>query len=152
MMPETVPESPHPLFYFKYSLYLCGMVKDFIQYTEALELKQLGFDEPCFGVYATKDGYVRKSAYDENGDAPTYSQAFRFFREKYDLDYSLLPESSSGHRLSTRTFNIVIYKYHMNMNVQSEIVRIDGKIVRYNKREEAELACLKKLIAIVKNK
>jgi hypothetical protein len=152
MMPETVPESPHPLFYFKYSLYICGMVKDFIQYTEALELKQLGFDEPCFGVYATKDGYVRKSAYDENGDAPTYSQAFRFFREKYDLDYSLLPESSSGHRLSTRTFNIVIYKYHMNMNVQSEIVRIDGKIVRYNKREEAELACLKKLIEIANDK
>jgi hypothetical protein len=125
---------------------------EFVPYELALELKQLGFDEPCFGVYATKDGYVRKSAYDENGDAPTYSQAFRFFREKYDLDYSLLPESSSGHRLSTRTFNIVIYKYHMNMNVQSEIVRIDGKIVRYNKREEAELACLKKLIAIVKNK
>jgi len=52
-------------------------MKDFILYPEALELKQLGFDEPCFGVYATKDGYVRKSAYDEIGDAPTYSQAFR---------------------------------------------------------------------------
>jgi hypothetical protein len=34
------------------------------------------------------------------------------------------------------------------MNVQSEIVRIDGKIARYNKREEAELACLRKLIEI----
>jgi hypothetical protein len=28
MMPETVPESPHPLFYFKYSLYICGMVNN----------------------------------------------------------------------------------------------------------------------------
>jgi len=26
MMPETVPESPHPLFYLKYSLYICCMV------------------------------------------------------------------------------------------------------------------------------
>jgi hypothetical protein len=25
MMPETVPESPYPLFYLKYSLYICGM-------------------------------------------------------------------------------------------------------------------------------
>ena len=58
---------------------------EFVPYELALELKQLGFDEPCFGVYATKDGYVRKSAYDENGDAPTYSQAFRWFREKSGL-------------------------------------------------------------------
>jgi hypothetical protein len=36
-------------------------MKDFILNPEALELKQLGFDEPCFGVYATKDGYVRKN-------------------------------------------------------------------------------------------
>jgi hypothetical protein len=25
MMPETVPESPYPLFYLKYSLYICCM-------------------------------------------------------------------------------------------------------------------------------
>jgi hypothetical protein len=25
MMPETVPESPYPLFYFKVISYLCGM-------------------------------------------------------------------------------------------------------------------------------
>jgi hypothetical protein len=38
----------------------------------------------------------------------------------------------------------------MNMNVQAETVRIDGKIARYNKREEAELACLREMIKIVK--
>ena len=26
MMPETVPESPDPLFYLKYSLYLCNTI------------------------------------------------------------------------------------------------------------------------------
>ncbi len=30
------------LFYFNYSLYLCGMDKDFTLYEEAFELKQLG--------------------------------------------------------------------------------------------------------------
>ena len=138
------------------------MNKEFIPYEEAFALKELGFDEECLGVYRDKGEELWIDNFnpiefllkqDETAiKAPLYQQAFRFFREKYDLDYSLLPESSSGHRLSTRTFNIVIYKYHMNMNVQSEIVRIDGKIVRYNKREEAELACLKKLIEIANDK
>jgi hypothetical protein len=145
------------------------MSKDFIPYQEALELKELGFDEPCFAFYNYNSQLCRymnpdkdwnslnhqqlknsKITLPDTHTAPTYSQAFRWFREEHDLDYSLLPESSSGHKLSTRTFNIVIYKYYMNMNVQAETVRIDGKIARYNKREEAELACLKKLIQIVK--
>jgi hypothetical protein len=113
-------------------------MKDFVPYKYAFQLRHLGFDEQCFMLNDTK--------------TPLFSQAFRFFREKYDLDYSLLPESSSGYKLLDRTYNIVIYKYYVNMNVQAEIVRIDGKIARYNKREEAELACLKKLIEIAKTK
>jgi hypothetical protein len=135
------------------------MNKEFIPYEQALELKELGFNEPCFGYWKMSDWLIeektRTDGYthaDQLCSAPLFQQAFRWFREKYDLDYSLLPESSSGHRLLDRTFNIVIYKYYMNMNVQAEIVRIDGKIARYNKREEAELACLKKLIEIVKEK
>lgn len=142
-------------------------IKDFIPYNEALELKELGFDEPCFGYYdskstltvSTNKTVVKDWVWIDNSLipidmtlAPLFSQAFRFFLEKYDLDYSLLPESSSGYKLLDRTYNIVIYKYYVNMNVQAEIVRIDGKIARYNKREEAELACLKKLIEIVKQK
>ena len=37
MMPETVPESPYPLFYFKYSLYLCGMENNKEQMTPHIE-------------------------------------------------------------------------------------------------------------------
>jgi hypothetical protein len=37
MMPETVPESPHPLFYFKYSLYLCGMKNNEEKMTRLIE-------------------------------------------------------------------------------------------------------------------
>ena len=116
------------------------MVKDFIQYTEALELKQLGFDEPCFGVYATKDGYVRKSAYDEIGDAPTYSQAFRWFREKYNIDVSI---------------NTVYSKYNENTSKKYGGVTDNESVFTnvgfHNTYEEAELACLKEMIKIVKN-
>jgi hypothetical protein len=139
------------------------MNKEFVPYELALRMKQLGFDEPCMYYVDEQNNsfiYNFQTHPDEFIEwcgvtvisTPLYQQAFRWFREKYDLDYSLLPESSSGHRLLDRTFNIVIYKYYINMNVQSEIVRIDGKIAIYNKREEAELACLRKLIQIIENK
>ena len=115
------------------------MSKDFIQYTEAFELKQLGFDEPCFGVYATKDGYVRKSAYDENGDAPTYSQAFRWFREKYGL-YPDIHRIGAGGKFLACIENLI---------TGNSLEMVMDEPVDY---EEAELASLKKLIKIVKNK
>jgi hypothetical protein len=109
--------------------------KDFTLYPEALELKQLGFDEPCFGVYATKDGYVRKSAYDEIGDAPTYSQAFRWFREKYNLHALIMPKTTPS---NTTVYYIYKGKFEKNWNNCFETY------------EEAELACLKEMIKIVK--
>ena len=30
--------------------------KEFVPYQPSLDMKSIGFDEPCFGVYATKDG------------------------------------------------------------------------------------------------
>jgi len=106
--------------------------KDFILHPEALELKELGFDEPCFGVYATKDGYVRKSAYDEIGNAPTYSQAFRFFREKYGLCIVIKPIDDKKLDLGYNLLkNGLIMSAHLTY-------------------EEAELVCIKKLIEIVK--
>ena len=134
------------------------MEKEFIPYELALKLKTLGFDEPCFGFYLedgtwTPASYSREgTVYPSNTDllpewcaAPLYQQVFRWFREEHDLYYSILPRSTSGHRLSP-TFNIAIYRYYMNMNVQAEILRVDGKIAEYADKEEAELACLDKLI------
>ena len=136
------------------------MNKEFIPYEQALELKELGFNEVCFGRYWIKEFQLRSpdnwnssNQKIDSVSAPLYQQAFRWFREKYDLDYSILPESSSGHRLLFRTYNIVLFRYYMNMNVQPETLRDgNGDVIRYNNREEAELACLKKLIEIIKNK
>jgi hypothetical protein len=60
-------------------------MKDFTLYPEAFKLKQLGFDELCFGWY---DCYSKMVNYEKahnscgwlNGNhcsAPTYSQEFR---------------------------------------------------------------------------
>ena len=121
------------------------MNKEFVPYELALELKQLGFDEPCFGVYATKDGYVRKSAFDENGDAPTYSQAFRWFRYKYWYTALILCDSFQiVMQLSTsKTLDSKTGEYKNNYSTQTY-----HKEVGLKSYDESELACLKKLIEI----
>ncbi len=74
------------------------MEKEFVPYELALRLKELGFDEPCFGYYIETSEWIPASysregiVYPSNSDllpewvaAPTFSQCFRWFREKYGL-------------------------------------------------------------------
>ena len=102
------------------------MNKEFVPYEPSLDLKELGFNEPCFT------------------SAPTFSQAFRWFREKYDLQ--CWPEPTGSNRYCC--------KYDGNDETGYRWVgylRNDNKeILFYLTYEEAELACLKKLIELVK--
>jgi hypothetical protein len=120
------------------------MEKEFIPYTEALALKELGFDEPCFGVYYTKDGDVRKYGSNEIGDAPLYQQAFRWFREKHNLIGKVWQFGVSEEEKS-------IYEYMIDKLNNLGL----GQYIQdfpFSSYEEAELECLKKLIEIVKEK
>ena len=102
--------------------------KEFIPYQESLELKELGFDEPCLAVHYEHKYYpYSKSRGIKNSNkisqqwictAPTFSQAFRWFREKYEL-----------HHLDL--LSLLFLEQKMNY-------------------EEAELKCLRRLIEIVK--
>lgn len=68
----------------------------FVPYTESLQLKQLGFNEKCFGGYLKNSnelwiGYVSSQGGEQfNRDyyilTPLYQEAFKFFRNKYKLD------------------------------------------------------------------
>ena len=112
------------------------MDKDLVPHTEALALRELEFDAPCFAWYVSKDygieiGMVIKSdLIKESILAPTFSQAFRFFREKYKL--SGIPTHQSYDIWNLETGECFIEQY---------------PIESY---EEAELSCLIKLIEIVK--
>jgi hypothetical protein len=121
------------------------MKKDFIPYEQALELKELGFDEPCFGGYYSNQDNVNlwffKEAKNSDRDervregfatAPTYSQAFRWFREKYGFFHYVTTHDSTD-------FEWYIYDKYQN-DWEDDIVQ--------NTYEEAELACLKKLIEL----
>ena len=130
------------------------MEKEFIPYEQALALKELGFDEPCFAYY--RDGRITGVNKWDREDwgfhvmtnkeitnitseiviAPTFSQAFRFFRDKYGL-WQIVPQNTD----IDWTYDI------LPINGIHDYSLIDV----FETYEEAELECLKKLIEIVKN-
>jgi hypothetical protein len=132
------------------------MEKEFIPYELALELKQLGFNEPCFKYTYTGDTGnnvnipcevlpSKAKNYNEDGlcvSTPTFSQAFRWFREKHNLNHMLNPftrgEVIEGDLVESMCFGYAI---------QDEVI---GE-TDFKTYEEAELECLKHLIFIVKS-
>jgi len=142
------------------------LYKDFVPYKESLDLKELGFDKPCFGFW---DGYNGGShlffkprvkyhwlvklftpqpditSYSQGlleykeGDnavlAPTFSQAFRFFREKYKLHSTITSISQES------------WQWHITKPGESLGKLYEEDFYNY---EEAEVACLRKLIEILK--
>ena len=116
------------------------MNKEFIPYEQALELKELGFDEPCFAWFGPTGIF---NDWDTTETiAPLYQQAFRWFREKYNLDSFVKHLYKSTIKVGYY-FGIDEYKgveFQMDFDAW------------YDTYEEAELECLKKLIEIVKNK
>ena len=114
-------------------------MKDLTLYQEALELKQLGFDEPCLGWFASDRTLVKEVT--EKTDftlAPTFSQAFRFFREKYNINTVI----SWRDDLLNYDISLTEMKKHGYFYYKDN----------FTTYEEAELACLQHLIKIVKEK
>jgi hypothetical protein len=121
------------------------MEREFVPYELALELKHLGFDEECIASYFFPNDKELKfpSSWRRNSTlylgedactAPLYQQAFRWFRENYALCIVIKPIDDKNLELG---YNLL--KNGLMM----------GSYLNY---EEAELACLQKLIEIVKTK
>jgi len=127
-----------------------SLEKEFTLYEEALALKELGFDEPCMkefhiqelldnstGCEMTNTDLVELYGEQDVIAAPTYSQAFRFFREKgaWPIETWVQPYLSAN----PRAYEGLYWRRGV-----TESLGI------FNTHEEAELACLRKLIEIVK--
>jgi hypothetical protein len=128
------------------------MNKEFVPHEQALKLKELGFDEPCFGLYH-KDGFLsltisisHEQYYGQECLAPTYQQAFRFFRDKNNLEYQI-SKSANGNYYATIHKNTQEY---LDTIASLRYACFDEVVDCYS-YEEAESECLKKLIEIVKN-
>ena len=148
------------------------MTTEFIPYEQALELKELGFDEPCLAYY-DKDGdllgdiginedidnlyrnsyfVIYKDFSESEYTAPLYQQAFRWFREKHNISYSIdwMSRSSefyNGYYVHFRGINDNKINQENFIVLNDELPSKGYKV--YKTYEEAELACLKKLIEIV---
>jgi hypothetical protein len=165
------------------------MNKEFVTYEQALALKELGFDEPCFYRYNHSgttppdpkwDGKLRNNRkwekfgdYDDCICSPLYQQAFRWFRENYDLHVQIRKENyfqqsayeyfhfdiSRGRETDiTKQEDLLgdifdecsqdIPGNHLNDEKYSKIV-FERKFA-FKTYEEIESYCLDKLIEIVK--
>ena len=127
------------------------MEKEFIPYEQALALKELGFDEEClmywndYGKQAVSRFQLlnKINSWSMNYiEAPTFSQVFRWFRDKKISDSCVC-------RYQSRDGGVYYY-YVINHDFGIEETKhFQEGFYTY---EEAELACLDKLIEIVESK
>ena len=118
------------------------MNKEFIPYKESKELKELGFNEKCAAHYLGEEDddiehkweIYRNLSIDTNKcvQAPTYRQAFRFFREKYNFHYSIGTSNIC-------VYHIPVTNYHTT-----------GMIQDCKSYHEAELKCIDEFIKFAK--
>jgi hypothetical protein len=122
------------------------MKKEFLPYDRALKLKQLGFDEPCLGFYERNQELVIQECFitDFHGDslqcvAPLFQQAFRWFGEEHGLfgnpGISNFANKTYGYNVTTLNVPHYLFNAHSLSSM-----------------EEAELACIDKLIELVELK
>ena len=125
------------------------MKNEFLSYEMALALKELGFDEPCFTYYYNITNNIRTglsihihnawtyagTKESETTLAPTFSQAFKFFREKYKLEGAIY---RLNFKWASHVFNIATSTYCFKHEL-------------FETYENAEINSLLKLIEITKN-
>jgi hypothetical protein len=129
------------------------MEKEFVAYKLAVKLKELGFNDPCFNLYdfRTKElmykipniGEVVMFKYDNHNktnhiSVPTFSQAFRWFESKGYRNY--VASNQFGGKVN--------YWFAITPPEELTYSDVEGR----STKEEAELACLEKLIEIVESK
>jgi hypothetical protein len=120
-----------------------NLEREFCSYEQALALKELGFDEQCFGGYA-KDDKTLYIGYDaESGEhffrdfyipAPLKQQVLRWFRENGYM-FDICSDFEDG-----LYYFGICYKHKFLFETDYE----------YKIYEEAENACIDKLILICK--
>jgi hypothetical protein len=135
------------------------MEKEFIPYEQALALKELGFDELCPTIYGmsslrlydnwkpfknSEDLYGATGVFcNDVCAAPLYQQAFRWFREKHHIHIEI-KYYNDGEEWEDVEYTVIVSDFE-DGKTHDTFVKSGFKTY-----EEAELACLNKLIEIVK--
>jgi hypothetical protein len=140
------------------------MKHEFVNYNQALKLKELGFDESCVGFYQLEYGEIRPCMVDDDEQyrltgwrtcknseipkqytsAPTFSQAFRWFRDTHNMFHEIQIDRTTEPKFCYAVFH---YEHYGNY----EEIRI-GDWSLYRTYEDAELACLENFLEVVETK
>jgi len=122
------------------------MEKEFVNYKQALALKELGFDVPINAIWLTNanselqlgfGSWINSNKSPDYLSAPLKQQVFRWFREKYFLYHVI-------HQFK--------FKKDTDEEYLAEVNNTDDGFSYFRTYEEAEFFCIDKLIEIVKNK
>lgn len=130
------------------------MEKEFVSYEIALRLKELGFNESCFGYYNNMGNYLEDSGKANhncnkpgmNGrycTAPLRQQVFKWFRDNNSLYSEILLDKTTYPKYA---YEISLYSDFGNYE------KLNGEFFLYSNYEEAEIVCIDRLIEIVKGK
>jgi hypothetical protein len=117
------------------------MTEDFVKRSQAKKLKELGFDELVLKPNKSLKMYHITSLSKINeGAAPTYSQAFRWFRDNYNFHHYIEPIYRNSK---------VKYEFCVVASAADDKDFNEDELESY---EGAESACLDELIKILEEK
>ena len=133
--------------------------KEFVSYEQAVTLKELGFDEPCFKKYiagclwgspTTPETYENVHSNSSDCLAPLKQQALRWFRKHYNLVHSITFKHTDSNKIegiNSVYYDIEIYRLQGGDAYKTYLFQECTDVY-----EEAEDICIDKLIETVKNK
>ena len=132
------------------------MENHFVTYNQSLALKELGFDEPCLKLWEktilftslVDPSEFKKVVSERYTKAPLKSQVFEWFRKEHELE-SYIEKGWS------QVLSMYEYRFHFR---KSEEIGLWGQtsywanVGDFKTYEEAESACIDKLIELIKKK
>jgi hypothetical protein len=136
---------------------------NFVPCQIAVDMKLLGFDEECLAYY---DQWVKnnnevkqifrvgnvKGIFGSITPAPTFSQSFKFFRDKHDLRASIMDFIDEFPSAIEWDYEIALIGTELDEYGHYKALvpySIDDESRKFKTYEEAELGCLINLIQLV---
>ena len=126
-----------------------NLEKHFVNYQQAMYLKSIGFDEPCFAYFDTCYQFKSPSFLityqilkNDGLLAPLKSQVFEWFRKEHNIQITPCAVVQG----TTKWYNLSIVK------IVDEKYDVLHDYVKFSTYEKAESACIDKLMELVKKK
>lgn len=145
--------------------------KQFCSYEQALALKELGFNEPCFESYTENGNLIPYTVGLYYTPRPLKSQAFEWFIDKYNIHHALKPVIGSKCNydsypilgwdfdlfISNKNSDKCFYMGHLIGEwFTATLDRFDEgdsleDLVNFYSRDEVDSKCIDAIIEIIKN-